>query len=115
MSITETDVNAAAQQLILRLDDLLEILDVPAGRGSPVVTSGALCLSSDLDWLTLPNGSPISMTTTKRQLDRQLALCQSCGIAEECLQIALTEKKHYGIWGGYMPYERRRMMDEQTG
>ena len=36
-----------------------------------------------------------------------LKLCGDCEVKTECLQYALENKEHFGIWGGLMPLERR--------
>ena len=35
------------------------------------------------------------------------ALCRRCPVAEQCLELALTEGEAFGIWGGTSERERR--------
>ncbi len=44
-----------------------------------------------------------------RQNSRQAkAICASCKIKQECLDYAIQEGIHHGVWGGLTPYERAR-------
>lgn len=38
-----------------------------------------------------------------------VAVCRRCDGQPECLEYALTRGEHYGIWGGVVERERRRM------
>jgi len=38
-----------------------------------------------------------------------LLLCRTCPVRLACLEHALSEGEHYGIWGGATPDERRRL------
>lgn len=35
------------------------------------------------------------------------AVCQRCGVREECLEFALQTNQEYGVWGGLSEEERR--------
>jgi WhiB family redox-sensing transcriptional regulator len=37
------------------------------------------------------------------------ALCFSCPVQTECLQAALDNNERFGIWGGLLPAERKRL------
>jgi WhiB family redox-sensing transcriptional regulator len=37
-------------------------------------------------------------------------LCAGCPVREECLEYALDTREPYGVWGGYGPKERRRLL-----
>ena len=37
------------------------------------------------------------------------AVCRSCEVRAECLDYALENDEHYGIWGGLSERERRRI------
>jgi WhiB family redox-sensing transcriptional regulator len=41
--------------------------------------------------------------------DRALALCQECPVRAECLDFAVSNGEKYGIWGGTVPHERRKL------
>ena len=99
-----------AQQLVLRLDSMLDVLearDLGEVSGASLTTGPACIEVPDLDWIS-PEGDTISVKSNKARYDRQLAVCQACGLQSECLEIAITEGREYGIWGGLMPAERRR-------
>ena len=36
-------------------------------------------------------------------------ICSSCPVQPQCLEHALATPEREGIWGGLMPYERRRL------
>ena len=41
------------------------------------------------------------------------ALCRRCPVAEQCLELALTEGEAFGIWGGTSERERRVLRRER--
>lgn len=45
--------------------------------------------------------------------DAVRAVCAGCPVTAECLDYALRNGEHYGIWGGTSERERRRMRREQ--
>lgn len=76
-------------------------------------TQTAACNHSTLDFIgglgeTIGFRSGQS-TGNRDKYHRQLALCESCGVKDWCLQTALDEKYEFGIWGGTFPRERRTM------
>jgi WhiB family redox-sensing transcriptional regulator len=38
-----------------------------------------------------------------------LRICRRCPVREECLEYAMRNQIHWGIWGGTSERERRRM------
>ena len=44
-----------------------------------------------------------------RQIDAAKAICQRCGVQDQCLHYALESSQNYGVWGGTSEEERRRM------
>jgi WhiB family transcriptional regulator, redox-sensing transcriptional regulator len=38
-----------------------------------------------------------------------VAICGTCPVQRECLEHAMSTPEREGIWGGLMPYERRRL------
>lgn len=50
---------------------------------------------------------------TKAQVAKARALCDVCPVQVRCLEYALNNKEHYGIWGGKSPRERREMLRER--
>jgi WhiB family transcriptional regulator, redox-sensing transcriptional regulator len=41
---------------------------------------------------------------------RAIATCRVCPVRIECLTFAVTTGQSFGVWGGTMPSERRRLM-----
>lgn len=37
------------------------------------------------------------------------AICWECPIQQECLGYAMTTKEKFGMWGGLLPAERKRL------
>jgi WhiB family transcriptional regulator, redox-sensing transcriptional regulator len=44
-----------------------------------------------------------------RQIDAAKAVCQRCGVLNECLHYALESRQNHGVWGGTSEEERGRM------
>jgi WhiB family redox-sensing transcriptional regulator len=44
-----------------------------------------------------------------RQIEAAKAVCQGCGVQDQCLHYALESHQSYGIWGGTSEEERGRM------
>ena len=42
-------------------------------------------------------------------VDRARGICDGCPVRAECLDWALTNGEHHGIWGGTSERERRRL------
>ena len=42
-----------------------------------------------------------------------IAACRRCPAAEPCLSYAMAADERYGIWGGALPAERRRMRGQR--
>lgn len=47
---------------------------------------------------------------TEEEAEDAISVCQSCAVREECLEFALTNREHQGIWGGATERERRRII-----
>jgi WhiB family redox-sensing transcriptional regulator len=43
------------------------------------------------------------------QIDAARAVCDSCPVRRDCLDLALSTDAKYGIWAGTTPVERRRL------
>lgn len=41
-------------------------------------------------------------------------LCFACPVQTECLQAALDNNERFGIWGGLLPAERKRLKGKLT-
>jgi WhiB family redox-sensing transcriptional regulator len=44
-----------------------------------------------------------------RQIDAAKAVCQRCGVQDQCLHYALESHQNYGVWGGTSEEERGQM------
>jgi WhiB family redox-sensing transcriptional regulator len=62
----------------------------------------AACQGAD-DGLFFPG------TTGKANAAKALRICQTCVVANQCLQHALTAPEQYGVWGGKTEQELRNM------
>lgn len=63
------------------------------------------CAQADPDaWFPEKGGSPAE---AKR-------ICADCDVREQCLQWALDNKEHWGIWGGMSEHDRRRIRAERS-
>jgi WhiB family redox-sensing transcriptional regulator len=40
-------------------------------------------------------------------------ICATCPVREACLEYALTNREHDGVWGGATEKERRRMIRQR--
>lgn len=63
------------------------------------------CLTADPE-LFFPNGSEGG---AKHIAFEAKAICARCPVASDCLEFALNEGIHYGIYGGLDDHERRRL------
>lgn len=36
-------------------------------------------------------------------------ICRGCPVQQDCLQYAMDNREHEGIWGGLLPHQRRRL------
>jgi WhiB family redox-sensing transcriptional regulator len=41
------------------------------------------------------------------------AVCDACVVREACLEFALTNREHDGVWGGATERERRRIVRQR--
>jgi Transcription factor WhiB len=75
-----------------------------------IVLAQAACSSSGLspnDWY--PVSAPAE--AARREAARAIAVCASCRVREECLELSLrswTVGQH-GVWGGTVPAERAEL------
>ncbi len=49
------------------------------------------------------------MFTDNPDYEDAVEICDWCHVKMECLRTALTEKIHYGIWGGLTPDQRKQI------
>ena len=49
-----------------------------------------------------------------RQIAAAKAVCQRCGVQDQCLHYALESHQHHGVWGGTSEEERDRMAPPRT-
>jgi WhiB family redox-sensing transcriptional regulator len=41
------------------------------------------------------------------------SICHACGVRDQCLDYALENREHEGVWGGATEKERRRMIRQR--
>jgi WhiB family redox-sensing transcriptional regulator len=39
-----------------------------------------------------------------------LAVCDTCAVADQCLEFAIETRERFGVWGGTNERERRKML-----
>ncbi len=109
--ISEDEIDAAATKLRANLEHMLGAFDVVEAYQVRLEVHGGtprpLCVDSGLDFISNPGGFAIGAKTKPNRFRRQLALCESCQLTDECLRIALREGNTEGIWGGTMPRDRK--------
>ena len=79
-------------------------------------TRQAACTNADPD-LFYPEGDNRRIANASRTI--ALSICSRCPVAAPCLAYALACERVdpyrcWGIWGGTLPQQRRRMLDETT-
>jgi len=56
---------------------------------------------------------PDAETLAKRNAEERRfvsAFCGGCAVKKECLYTAVTNQEEYGVWGGYITRDVRRIM-----
>lgn len=43
------------------------------------------------------------------------AVCDGCDVRADCLGYALASRERHGVWGGFTPAERRRLLTSLAG
>jgi hypothetical protein len=83
--------------------------------------STALCLGAPVEWFFpdfvdedgnefLDDGTVWEQYgDTSQFYERGRELCVICPMREDCLQQAMDRRERFGIWGGLIPIERRRI------
>jgi len=56
-----------------------------------------------------PGLLPLFYSDNRAEQDMARELCFSCPIQLECLEYAILNKEKFGIWGGTLPAERKRL------
>lgn len=64
----------------------------------------ALCAQTDPDAFFPEKGE---------RNDDAMRVCAACDVRARCLEFALRTRQGDGIWGGTVPYTRRRMVRER--
>lgn len=60
---------------------------------------------------------PVSEADTpanRRTIEAAKAHCRTCPVITECLELALSQRAEFGIWGGHTAAERRAIL-RRTG
>lgn len=75
-------------------------LDLPGFPRPPKWTEDALCAQTDPEAFYPEKGG--STREAKK-------VCLTCGVRDDCLEYALENDDHYGIYGGLTERERRKL------
>jgi WhiB family redox-sensing transcriptional regulator len=51
--------------------------------------------------------------TSEEEAAEAKAICATCAVRETCLEFALGNREHDGVWGGATEKERRRMIRQR--
>jgi WhiB family redox-sensing transcriptional regulator len=81
------------------------IREVPRGLtdGPPGWADSASCRGSSLDFY-VDSAKKRNMPT----VEACKAVCGGCPVRDTCLELAMSNKEHWGIWGGFTVEERGR-------
>jgi WhiB family transcriptional regulator, redox-sensing transcriptional regulator len=81
----------------------LYIRAVPQGldAGPPGWADGAACVGTDLDFY-----GDSSKKRNQPTVEACKAVCASCPVRDTCLELAMANREHFGIWGGLTVEER---------
>ena len=52
----------------------------------------------------------IFFAATRADERAALAVCNTCAVADQCLQFATETRERFGVWGGTNERERRKML-----
>jgi WhiB family redox-sensing transcriptional regulator len=139
-SPSDHELERAAKQATASLDRLVDIIDQRVERGikdsdrvgsvkaksalrevdSPldIITgefmawkADAACRGVEARWFDIP---PIERSKQREVMAVELAICASCPVIGECLDHALEFNEPEGIWGGKLPWERRRLRKQRV-
>jgi WhiB family redox-sensing transcriptional regulator len=72
----------------------------------PEWRNAANCLREDPELFF--TGGPGEATDAR--VERAQQVCRHCPVAAACLQYALDAGADFGVWGGFTPKERRRLL-----
>jgi hypothetical protein len=115
--MTERQVDAAATKTRANLERLLNVVEAHnpnrKGKFGEGRVPRPLCLDSGLDFLADDKGFAIADTSKRRKYTEHIAICGVCLLKDQCLEVALAEKREYGIWGGTLPADRKNLRRTQ--
>ena len=66
----------------------------------------ARCLGMDPDVFHPPGDADEAAAPAR-------AICAVCPVREPCLEHAITDREHHGVWGGLTERERRRLVRQR--
>ena len=52
----------------------------------------------------------IFFATTRADERAAIAVCNTCAVADHCLEFAIETRERFGVWGATNERERRRML-----
>ena len=55
----------------------------------------------------------LDVVVSDEDADGAKAVCATCVVREACLEFALTNREHDGVWGGATERERRRIVRQR--
>lgn len=58
-------------------------------------------------------GPEIFYPASEEDVDEAKEVCSTCTVAKICLEFALVNREHEGVWGGASERERRRMLRQR--
>jgi WhiB family redox-sensing transcriptional regulator len=70
----------------------------------PTWMKRAACRGTDVDLWFPGQGGPVAEAK---------AICETCPVREQCLDYALSNNEHWGIWGGMADRARRKERRER--
>ena len=78
------------------------------------MTKGATGVSeAELDWQNRAACRSESLdlfySIEDADIRQALAMCRRCEVRTACLEYAMTNREHFGVWGGTTERERRRI------
>lgn len=58
-------------------------------------------------------GPEIFFPETDEEADEAKEVCAACSVSQVCLEYALVNREHEGVWGGATERERRRLLRQR--
>ena len=52
----------------------------------------------------------VFFASTRADERAAIAVCNTCAVADQCIEFAIETRERFGVWGGTNERERRRML-----